>query len=392
MNVSLCENIKKSQITGYDTISGILEKIQKGETQLLTEHARSYGKHSVEYNKIKCQVPTFTPNASFNYKRELSQVKELSGFIYLDMDEFSDMDYLKQDNHIYSCWRSFSGVGIGALVQVSGITIQNFKQYWSNISDYFNHLGIRIDKQTGDITRQNVISYDPDIHVNKESIPFEIKSIKEQESQEINHFEYTLANMSSTALFNGFEENYNELTSITYSTSLTDYMGLDYIVIEEGKEFRSCFLPKEIKDGHRHKWIVGYTVSVLFNNPTLSMEKLYTNVLYSNNTHCFPPLPSSEIMSIVKWYHNTHTNGKLNYHPKIKKIWFNPYSDIPRIDKRKIIGTETGKLRRIATIKKLKSIYSELSLSNEKVTQKLVAYTSKLSIGTVKRYWAEIIV
>ena len=66
MNVSLCENIKKSQITGYDTIDGILEKIQKGETENLTELARSYGKHSLEYDKIKFQIPTFTPNASFS--------------------------------------------------------------------------------------------------------------------------------------------------------------------------------------------------------------------------------------------------------------------------------------------------------------------------------------
>lgn len=391
MIVSLCSNIKKSQIIGYDSIDEVLNKIRTGETQTLTNLARSYGKHSPEYEKIKYQVPTFTPNASFTNKRELSQVKELSGFIYLDIDEFSDIDYLKQNNHIYSCWRSFSGEGIGALVKVPGITIQNFKQYWRSISDYFNSLGIKIDKQTCDITRQNVISYDPDIHINKNSIPFEVSLNNEQIDKEIYELEYSPENMSYTSLFNSFDENEAESTNIKYCTTLDDYMGLDYIVIEEGKDYRSNYLPKEIKDGHRHKWMVGYTVSILFNNPTISKQKLNSNVLYSNKIHCSHPLPVSEINSITKWYYDKHTKGILDYHPKIKKIWFDPNSDLSRLEKRKIVGTVSGKLKRKRTLNKLISVYSELSLISEHVTQKMVANSSKLSIGTVKNYWDEII-
>ena len=81
----------------------------------------------------------------------------------------------------------------------------------------------------------------------------------------------------------------------------------------------------------------------------------------------------------------------LDYHPALKKIWFDPGVIIQRNEKRKIVGIETGRLRREKTLKILKSIYLELSSESGKVTQKMVAEKSKLSIGTVKKYWAEII-
>jgi hypothetical protein len=390
MIVSLCPNIKSSQITGYDSIDGVIKKIRTGETQVYTNHARKYGKHSLEYEKIKYQVPTFTPNASFSHKRELSQLKDPSGFIYLDIDEFSDIDYLKNDNHIYSCWKSFSGTGIGALVQVPGITIQNFKQTWRGISEYYSSMGIQIDRQTCDITRQNVISYDPNIHVNKDSIAFDIVSILDQNTKEVNYFDHTPGNMSITTLFDGFEPNYNDLTGIKYSTTLPDYMGLDYVVIEEGKEYRSGFLPKEIRDGSRHRWMVGYTISILFNNSTITKERLYSNVLYANKTHCVPPLPMHEIMSIVNWYHDKHIKGNLDYHPRIKKIWFDPGVKIDKNEKKRIGAIESGKLRRAKALITLKSIYKELLSQTGRVTQKMLAEKSKCSIGKIKNYWSEI--
>jgi hypothetical protein len=391
MKVSLCQNIKKSQITGYDTISGILNKIQTGETEKLTELARSYGKHSSEYDKIKCQVPTFTPNARFSQRRDLKYLQEPSGFIYIDLDDYHDINFLKQDEYIYSCWRSLSGIGIGALVKVDGITIQNFKGCWSYLFNYFKEYGITIDKQTCDITRQNVISFDPDIYINKNAASLYADQITTQTYTSVPQFQDSKeSNLSS--LFYGYEETtVTDTSTIKYRTTLDDYQGKNYVVIEDGKEFRSCYLPKEIRAGERHKWMGGHTVSLLFTNPTITMEKLFNCVLHSNLTHCHPPMMNSEIMSIVKWHWNKHSSGKLDYHPKLKKIWFDPSANIHRNEKRKIVGVETGRLRKAKTLKTLKSIYLELSAESGKVTQKMVVEKSKLSIGTVKKYWAEII-
>jgi hypothetical protein len=391
MNVSLCENIKKSQITGSDTINGILEKIQKGETEKLTELARSYGKHSLEYDKIKCQVPTFTPNASFSQRRDLMHLQEPSGFIYIDLDDYHDINFLKQDEYIYSCWKSLSGIGIGALVKVNGITKQNFKGCWSYLYNYFKEYGITIDKQTCDITRQNVISFDPDIYINENAASFYADQITTQTYTCIPQFQDSKESTLS-CLFYGFEDiGITDTSRIKYRTTLDDYQGMDYIVIEEGKASRSCYLPKEIRAGERHKWMVGHTISLLFNNPSITKERLFNCVLHSNLTHCYPPMMNSEIMSIVKWHWDKHSKGILDYNPKLKKIWFDPCVNIHRNEKRKIVGVETGRLRKAKTLKTLKSIYLELSSKYSKVTQKMVAEKSKLSIGTVKKYWSEII-
>ena len=275
MNVSLCENIKKSQITGYDTINRILEKIQKGETENLTELARFYGKHSLEYDRIKFQIPTFTPNARFSQKRDLKYLEEPSGFIYIDMDDYHDINFLKQDEYIYSCWRSLSGIGIGALVKVNGITAQNFKGCWSYLYNYFKGYDITIDKQTCDITRQNVISFDPDIYINQNAASLYADQITTQTSTSIPQFQDSKES-SLSGLFYGFEETViTDSSRIKYRTTLDDYQGMNYVVIEDGKEFRSCYLPKEIRYGERHKWMVGHTISLLFNNPTVTMERLY---------------------------------------------------------------------------------------------------------------------
>ena len=76
----------------------------------------------------------------------------------------------------------------------------------------------------------------------------------------------------------------------------------------------------------------------------------------------------------------------LDYHPKLKKIWFDPSVSILKNEKRSIVGIETGKLRKGKTLKTLKSIYHELLTESVKVTQKMVAEKSKRSIGTIKNY------
>ncbi len=137
--------------------------------------------------------------------------------------------------------------------------------------------------------------------------------------------------------------------------------------------------------------MAGHTISLLFNSPSVTLEKLCNSVYHSNITHCYPPMMNSEIRSIVKWYWNIHSSGKLNYHPKLKKIWFDPSVNIHRNEKRRIVGMETGRMRKGKTLKKLKSIYLELSSEPGKVTQKMVAEKSMFSIATVKKYWSEII-
>lgn len=125
------------------------------------------------------KVPVVTWNAAFNSKRSLKSVSGLSGYIYMDVDDFSDISEEKVYkiltdnglNFVKAVWKSFGGSGFGFLVQVDGLTQENFKWNWTAISKKFEGLGVKIDKATKDMTRINVLSYDENLFLRETCIP-----------------------------------------------------------------------------------------------------------------------------------------------------------------------------------------------------------------------------
>ncbi len=406
MKVSLCENLKKSEIIAEESIDNVLLMIKNGYTKYFIDQARFYGKGTKEYNSVKIQIPTYTPNATFYISRMLRFLQNPSGFIYLDFDDSKNIQSLKGFPYIYSCWKSVSGEGYGALAKINGINPKNFKDCWDYIARQLKTNHLKPDKQTCDITRQNVISYDPDIYLNMNCIPLEASVILNgfsscNSTSETFNYSFPIytsipqwdKSISSTDYPQSFKGTDCTKTKdkLIYYTTLDDYHGEKFIVIEEGREFRSCYLPKIIEIGKRHKWMTGHTISLLFNNPSISYDRLAGVVNNANKTHCSPPLTYTEINSIVKWLWDKHILKKLNYNAMRKKIWLDPSFNLTRYEKRKIVGTQTGILRKKRTLKKLKVIYFNLKVMHDKVTQKMVADESHLSVRTIINYWDEII-
>jgi len=392
MITSIFKNLKNPFIVQNNTIDNVIEMIRGGYTKKLVQLARLFGKGTEEYEDIKEQIPTFTPNASFSVKRCMKDLQSLSGFIYLDFDSEVDQDILEGSSFIYAYWKSVSNIGYGALAKVNGLSKDNFNSTWNSINSYFNQFGICLDSHCKDITRQNVITYDPDIYVNKNCCPFEAIDVPEN-----NPIIYQ-SSLSGTSIYDFTDVCYSidpsELyqNRLVYKTTLDCYNDLDYVVIKEGKEVRNCFLPKEIKMGERHKWIAGYILSILFNNKNITKEQLLKVILKRNLKHCKPALLHNEVNSLVEWYYNLHINGSLNYNARLQKIFFNPEIKLSLCERRAIIGKESGKLRREKTISVLKSIYEELKLSNQRVTQKMIEKHElcPCKLRTIKKYWSQI--
>ncbi len=389
--------MKRDRIINYDTIDGILEKISGpgNDTKHLVELARYYGKGTSDFSIIKEQIPTFTPNASFYHSRNLRNLENLSGYIYLDIDEKIDTTCLINYPSIYSFWKSVSGEGIGALAKIENLNKNNFTATWYNISNHFKNLEIKIDPQCKDITRQNIISYDPDIYINKNCTALNANDIP-KDIQTLTYYD----SVYSTALYPLAVSNSDEpqLSNtdpnllIKYSTLLDDYNGQNYIIIEQGKECRNTFVPKKIVEGKRHLWLSGFIKSILYNNKDIQKDRLFNEVKRINKNNCFPSLEIKEVYLLVDWYYNLHMSNKLDYRAKMKKIWFNPYCTLSTTDKRSIVGMEVGKMRKTKTCSNLKSIYSRLKLNNQTVTQKMVLNDEacKYAIRTIKKYWKEI--
>jgi len=401
MTVSLCQNLKTSKIIRNESIYEIISGIRTGSySKEKVELARSYGKGTPEYNAIKETVYTFTPNGSFFFSRRLRNLQKLSGFIYLDLDENIDPNYLKKCPFIYSCWRSFSGIGVGALAKVNGLTTNNFNETWMGINFFLEQYDIKIDPSCKDITRQNVISFDPDIYINESCTPFDATEVSEDNSSLTTSFypnsSYFSLNISTTEI----PQNNASTPSITNpyclkrNTYLADYKEKEYVVIKEGKPSRTCYVPKKVKEGKRHLWLSGYIRSILFNNMDIPKELLLNELLRINKNNCIPSLEPKEVCALVNWYFNLHINNKLDYKPRLKRIWFPLECTYTLSKKRSVVGIETGIIRKENTISKLIKIYKRLKDINGKVTQKMVLQDKDcdVAIRTIRKYWKEVIV
>ena len=378
------QNVSNPKVQTLTDIPTILSLIKNNPHKKEIETGRQYTKGHQFYEGIKNSLPTFTPNGCFNIKRSVKTLHELSGCIYLDVDNSEvGTETFQNLPWIYSSWKSFGGNGYNLLVSASGLTSDNFKNHWSSLEWFFKQMDVTIDPHCKDIARQSVISSDPDIYINPNVIPYVIPT---------EFYISTITNpITSTCDTLNTEYNPTEQIKIKYQTILDSYDDLDCIVLPDGKEYRNTYLPRIIPVGKRHKWISSFTSSLLFNNPMITKDQLKNNVHKVNIDHCQPHLTIKEINSLVSWSITKHKNNQLKIKTKKKKIWINPYKKLTSKQKRSIIGKESGKIRKDKTIQSLIEVYKSLVNDNPKVTQKLVEQHATVKLRTIKKYWNEII-
>lgn len=380
-------NIKNRNVNTTIPISEVMEYIKYGKWKDEIETARSFGKGHPIFETIKVTTPTFTPNGTFNGIRSVDHLDGLSGYIYLDIDHPIDTEILIGIPFIYSYWKSISGKGYGLLVKTDGLNFNNFKSSWFYLENYFLDIGIHIDPLTKDMPRQCVISYDPDIYINNDVVPLSVRDIPTKSFLKSHS---NTASMTYHEYPEWSDSNYTGSTKLTYNTTLSDYYGMDYIVIKEGKDYRNSYLPEKIKKGDRHKWMFSYITTLIYNNPDISPETVRKILSTINKKYCKPALTIDEIHSMINWTYRKYKNNQLTISTRKKKIWINPDKGLSTTEKRSIIGRISSKLRREKTINELISVYKQLSTQYPRVTQKLLEEHSSVKIGTVKKYWKEI--
>jgi hypothetical protein len=155
------------------------------------------------YQHVKStELWVVTWNALFKNKRNKVSIDNLSGYIYGDVDDFQELvdskkckdikeaqEYVwkvlnnKSFKFIKSVWRSNSGEGFGFLMRVDGLTVENFKSTWMSLSHFFESKGVKLDSQTKDITRTNVIAYDPNIFIREDEDIIPYVAVEEEQKK-----------------------------------------------------------------------------------------------------------------------------------------------------------------------------------------------------------------
>jgi hypothetical protein len=189
-----------------------LDRIKNGKSKQTVEWLRTLDK--IDYDKNKIKLPGVCFNGVFTY-RNTAGLSEHSGLIILDFDKFEKtkdaIDFklsLYEDAHIFATWISPSAKGVKALVKIPK-DAENHKEYFNALKNYFNHSNW--DDSGSDVSRFCFESYDPDLHINENSLIWD--KIDLPEVEDIGHQEVTIPIQSDNLIINNllkwFEKKYN---------------------------------------------------------------------------------------------------------------------------------------------------------------------------------------
>jgi hypothetical protein len=163
---------------GYNRdIYFILDRIKNGSSKNLVDQIRNSNLEA--QNILKKKLPAILFSGTFRQRNDASII-EHSGIICIDFDKFENTEILKdyreqliEDAYTFSVFTSPSGSGLKCLVKIP-CEINNHKLYFESLKTKYNSK--YFDISCSNISRICFESYDPDIHINKDSLIWSEKS------------------------------------------------------------------------------------------------------------------------------------------------------------------------------------------------------------------------
>lgn len=383
------KNIFTSNVEGSLDIYSVLDCIKSPDPDIvnLINGARKYYQSGDfdKYDNIKKSLPCFCFNFEFNSQKSNNNINRPTGFIYIDIDGHTDINFANE--YIFSTWVSLSGAGRGVLVRVNNLSENNFKETYNTIGEL---LSIQADFGARKATQFTVHSYDPNLYLNNESTIFAANSqfvtnptVEDNYITEENvHYTY---NNKKEKKVSGKLNNFNKLRYNNIDEY--DFQGKDYIVFEEDKEWiAELYFPKNIKTGKRNTVLSTSAEQLLALNSMITYDEFYNKIFYANS-NCDEPLKESETLKII----NKKWSKKDNLFPtknKPRRIIFDPEVDLSKTEKLKKTGKVMGEIKTNKTIKSIAECISNWDVcSYGKITQIKVVDCVGRGRTTLSKHW-----
>jgi len=116
--------------------------------------------------KLKTKLASVTISGLFS-QRDQQHLVQHSGFICIDIDNYTEKEELAADPYTYALFKSASGQGLAVIVKV---TPEKHKECFEWLANYyFASFGISVDCAPQNIASLRFVSYDPDIVINDKS-------------------------------------------------------------------------------------------------------------------------------------------------------------------------------------------------------------------------------
>jgi hypothetical protein len=157
------------------TISEVAGLIQSNKLEGLTNRYRQLeGTEAKDYKMYKFPYVTFA--GTFN-RRQDSALKEMSGYIAIDVDNIDDMQSkmaeLRKDSRLCLMYITPSGYGLRLVykIPITEKLKDNYKDWYECLTSMLNNdYNLIADSACKDISRASFICHDPDVYFNDECL------------------------------------------------------------------------------------------------------------------------------------------------------------------------------------------------------------------------------
>lgn len=158
-------------------LDDILEIIKTGTEFDLKKKVQDVrnAKDKDEKDEKKKRIPAATVNGTFESKNKNCLLVYSSytalDFDHIPEDEMQDfIDNLKKSPHVYAGFRTSSGEGYKAIILHDNLEPLYHDDLYEQLLEYYN-CEVK-DTSTRDLARGNYLSYDPDLWINPDAVPF----------------------------------------------------------------------------------------------------------------------------------------------------------------------------------------------------------------------------
>lgn len=158
-------------------LDDILEIIRTGTEFDLKKKVQDVrnAKDKDEKDSLKIRIPAATWNGTFENKNKNCLLVYSSytalDFDHIPEDEMSEfIDNLKKSPHVYAGFRTSSGEGYKAIILHDNLEPLYHDDLYEQLLEYYN-CEVK-DTSTRDLARGNYLSYDPDLWINPDAVPF----------------------------------------------------------------------------------------------------------------------------------------------------------------------------------------------------------------------------
>jgi len=435
----------KEKPAGLTSLSEIFNLIKTGNSnspeffydlRKLDQPSEKYSFHKA--NKLKAWLPS----ALFRNTFKQTDITSLTSLLYIDFD-FKTCDKpelltagkkqeLANNKNVLAAWISAGGKGVGCLVQVQGLDLNN---YSSTYLYYGSQLFEGFDSACVNPGRKVCFSYDPEIYINDQAEVLPALPTYNNEGRAINEVKNEKSSLSSSLNENGTPNslsiidssihidsqmgvlltNTNEVKALcnqegsTFSFLFNNMImpneceeGLQYKIYDQKKKFYSVFKNPNGKAfiGQRKSTMLAACASIILNNTVIfdqyklkAVPSLFKILKALQSTLVIQPLDDYSLFDIIAANYNYYLQGNLrSKYFKEKYIAFSKNCDLSPSEKRIIGGQLGNKMKAELNKSKIFAAFYKLAEDNYGVlpTQKQVCEATGKGINTVAKYWKEL--